>query len=402
MKRREFITLFGGAAAWPLAARAQHAGKLPTIGLLGPTTASAMAPWIAVFVQRLRELGWIEGRTVVIEYRWAEARSERFAEIAAEFVKLKVDVIVTYASAPVLAAKQATTLVPIVFAAQMDPVGVGVVASLAHPGGNVTGLSIQTTDTADKRLELLREAVSNLARLAVMANPGAPGALLEMHEVQEAARKLGLKVTTLEIRRTDDIAPAIAALKDHADALYVATDPLVFTNRIRINTLAQDLGLPTIYGSREYVEAGALMSYGPNFADLFRRAAEYVDKSLRGTKPADIPVEQPTKFDLFINLKTAKAIGLQIGSFGPAGRDASATSAGCGPEPGFATFSSTHRTGNDYKRHGTTSLFAALDIATDVTVPPNSASSSTRSRLPCRTGSTSISSWTTTPRTRPR
>ncbi len=316
MKRREFITILGGATAWPLAARAQLAGKLPTIGFLAPTTASAMAPWIAVFVGRLRELGWIEGRTVVIEYRWADARTERFAEIAAEFVKLKVDVIVTYASAPVLAAKHTTTLIPIVFAAQMDPVGAGVVASLAHPGGNVTGLSIQTTDTADKRLELLREVVFNLGRLAIMVNPGAPGALLEMREVQEAGRTLGLNVTTLEIRQTDDIAPAIEAVKGHADALYVATDPLVFTNRVRINILARDLKLPTIYGSREYVEAGALMSYGPNFPDLFRRAAEYVDKILRGTKPADIPVEQPTKFDLVINLKTAKAIGLKIpGSF---------------------------------------------------------------------------------------
>ena len=194
MRRREFITLLGGAAAWPLAARAQPAGKLPTIGLLGPTTASAMAPWIAVFVRRLRELGWIEGRTVAFEYRWAEARTERFAEIAAEFVRLKVDVIVTYASAPVLAAKQTTTLVPIVFAAQMDPVGAGVVESLAHPGGNVTGPSIQQTDTAGKRLELLREAVSNLGRLAIMANPGAPGALLEMREVQEAGRHWASKL----------------------------------------------------------------------------------------------------------------------------------------------------------------------------------------------------------------
>ena len=312
MKRREFITLLVVAAACPLATRAPLADRLPTIGFLGPTTASAMAPWITVFVRRLHELGWIEGRSVVIEYRWAEAHTDRFAEIAAEFVKLKVDVIVTYASAPVLAAKHATTLIPVVFAAQMDPVGAGVVTSLAHPGGNVTGLSIQTTDTADKRLELLREVVSNLGRLAIMVNPGAPGALLEMREVQEAGRKLGIEVTTLEIWRTDDIAPAIEALEGHVDALYVATDPLVFTNRSRINNMAQRLGLPTIYGSREYVEAGALMSYGPNFPDLFRRAAEYVDKILRGTKPADIPVEQPIKFDLVINLKTAKAIGLKI------------------------------------------------------------------------------------------
>jgi len=201
LRRREFITLIGGAAAWPLAARARVEGKLPTIGILGPTTASAMAPWISAFLQRLRELGWIEGRTVLIEYRWAEARTERFAQIAAEFIKLKVDVIVTYASAPVLAAKHSTTLIPIVFAAQMDPVGAGVVASLAHPGGNVTGLSLQTTDSADKRLELLREVVSNLGSLAIIANPGAAGAQLEMREVERAARKLGLKVTTLETIR---------------------------------------------------------------------------------------------------------------------------------------------------------------------------------------------------------
>ncbi len=312
MKRREFITLLGGAASWPLAAGAQPAGKLPTIGFLGPTTASAMAPWTAVFLQRLSELGWIEGRTISIEYRWAEARTERFAEIAAEFVNLKVDVIVTYASAPVLAAKHATAIIPIVFAAQMDPVGAGVVTSLAHPGGNVTGLSIQTTDTADKRLQLLSEVVPGLGRLAIMVNPAAPGASLEMHEIQEAGNRMGLKVTTVEIRRTDDIALAMVALKQGTDALYVATDPLVFTNRVRINTLARELGLPTIYGSREYVEAGALMSYGPNFPDLFRRAADYVDKILRGTKPADIPVEQPIKFDLVVNLKTAKAIGLQL------------------------------------------------------------------------------------------
>jgi putative ABC transport system substrate-binding protein len=294
MKRREFITFLGGGAAWPLTARSQPAGKLPTIGFLGPTSASAMAPWIAVFVQRLRELGWIEGRTVAIEYRWAEARPERFTEITTEFVKLNVDVIVTYASAPVLAAKQATTHIPIVFAAQMDPVGAGVVASLARPGGNVTGLSIQTTDTADKRLELLREVVPNLKRLAIVSNPGAAGAVLETREVEKAGRKLGLDVTTREIRRTDDIVQEMEALKGRADALYVATDPLVFTNRVRINSLAQGLALPTIYGSREYVEAGLLMSYGPNFPDLFQRAAEYVNKILRGAKPADIPVEQPT------------------------------------------------------------------------------------------------------------
>ena len=311
MKRREFITLLGGAAAaWPLAARAQQPAKLPTIGFLGASTPSAESQWAAAFVQRLRELGWIEGRTVAIEYRWAEGRSERFAEIAAEFVRLKVDVIVTAGTAAVLAAKQATSVIPIVFAAAGDPVGTGLVASLARPGGNVTGLSIQATDLAGKRLELLREVVPGLRRLAIMANVGYPAAVLEMGEVQAAARTLGLEVATLEIRRAEDIAPAFEALKGRADALYVCADPLVTTNRIRINTLALGARLPTMHGVREYVEAGGLMSYGPNFPDLFRRAADYVDKILRGAKPADIPVEQPTKFDLVINLTTAKALGL--------------------------------------------------------------------------------------------
>ena len=313
MRRREFITLLGGAAAaWPLAARAQQPAKLPTIGFLGASTPSAQSQWVAAFVQRLRELGWIEGRTVAIEYRWAEGRSERFAEIAAEFVRLKVDVIVTAGTAAVLAAKQATSVIPIVFAVAGDPVGSGLVASLARPGGNVTGLSIQATDLAGKRLELLREVVPGLRRLAIMANVGNPGAVLEMGEVQAAARTLGLEVATLEIRRAEDIAPAFEALKGRADALYVCADPLVITNRIRINTLALGARLPTMHGIREYVEAGGLMSYGPNFPDLFRRAADYVDKILRGAKPADIPVEQPTKFDLVINLTTAKALGLDV------------------------------------------------------------------------------------------
>jgi putative ABC transport system substrate-binding protein len=313
MKRREFIALVGGlAGSSPFAARAQRPARLPTIGFLGATTSATANRWVAAFVTRLRELGWVEGRTVLIEYRWAEAHSERYAEIAAELVDHKVDVIVTWASAPVLAAKHATAVVPIVFAAQMDPVGAGVVASLARPGGNVTGLSLQQTDTAGKRLELLREFVPHLRRLAIMANIDAAGAILERREIQATAHTLGLEVANLEIRQTDDIAPALEALKGHADALYVATDPLVFTNRVRINSLAQDARLPTIYGSREYVDAGGLMSYGPSYTDLFRHAADYVDKILRGAKPSDIPVEQPTKFELVINLKIAKALGIEI------------------------------------------------------------------------------------------
>ena len=213
---------------------------------------------------------------------------------------------------PVLAAKQATSAIPIVFAVAADPVGSGLVASLARPGGNVTGLSIQAPDLAGKRLELLREVVPGLRRLAILANVGNPGAVLEMGEVQAAAHTLGIEVVTLEIRRAEDIAPAFEALKGRAEALYVVADPLVNTNRVRINTLALAARLPTMYDSREYVEAGGLMSYGPNFPDLFRRAGDYVDKILRGAKPADLPVEQPTKFDLVINLTTAKALGLTV------------------------------------------------------------------------------------------
>jgi len=312
MRRREFVTLLGGAAAWPLAARAQQEGTRPTIGFLGANTPSLDSRRIAAFVQRLRERGWIEGHTVAIEYRWAEGRNERYAEIAAEFVRLKVDVIVTSGTPPVLAAKQATAVIPIVFAAAGDPVGAGLVASLGRPGDNVTGLSLQGTDLAGKRVEILREIVPSIRRLAIMANVGNPYAVLEMAEVQAAVRTLGLEVTTPEIRRPADIASAFEALKGRADALYVVADPLVFTNRAQIHTLAMGARLPTMYGFREYVDGGGFISYGADVPDLFRRAADYVDKILRGTKPAGIPVEQPTKFDLVINLTTAKALGIEV------------------------------------------------------------------------------------------
>ncbi len=299
------------AVAWPLSLSAQQPGKLPTIGFLGTPTPLAWSQLVAAFVRRLRELGWIEGRNVAIEYRWAEGRNERGAEIAAEFARLKVDIIVTSGGA-VLALKQATSVIPIVFAAANDPVGSGYVASLARPGGNVTGLSVQQADLAGKRLELLREVVPGLRQLAIMGNVGSPAIALEMGEVQATARALGLEVATSEIRRAEDIAPAFEALKGRAEALYVAVEPLVSANRIRINTLALAVRLPTIYNRREFVEAGGLMSYGPNYTDLFRRAADYVDKILRGVKPGDIPVEQPTKFDLVVNLTTAKALGLTV------------------------------------------------------------------------------------------
>jgi putative ABC transport system substrate-binding protein len=312
MRRREFITLISGVAAvWPLAARAQQPAKRPTIGFLGTNTPSAQERWTAAFVQRLHELGWIEGRNVAVEYRWANGRTERFAELATELVNLKVDVIVTLGAA-VTAAKQATSVVPIVFAVANDPVGSGMVASLARPGGNVTGLSNQQSDVAGKRLELLREVIPNLSRLAIIANFGNSASVVEAEEARVRAQAFGLDVDTLEIRQPSDIAPAFAALKVQAQALYVCNDPLTVTNRIEINTLALRARLPTVSGSRVQVEAGGLISYAASFSDLFRRAADIVDKILRGTKPGDIPVEQPTKFEFIINLTTAKALGLEV------------------------------------------------------------------------------------------
>jgi putative ABC transport system substrate-binding protein len=311
VKRREFITLIGGAAAiWPIAARAQQV-KLPTIGFLGASTRSNWTQWTASFLQRMSELGWIEGRTVAIEYRWAEGRTERYTEITTEFVRLEVDVIVTVGTA-VAAAKQATSTIPIVFAIAVDPVGSGMVASLAHPGGNTTGLSVQSTELAGKRIELLREVLPNLRSLAIIADVSYSGSVLEAAEAQAAARKVGLDVDVLEIRHARDIVPAFEALKSGAQALYVCPDALVNANHARINTLALGARLPTIHPFREYLGAGGFISYGVNNADMFRRAGDFVDKILKGTKPADIPVEQPTKFELVINLTTAKALGLNI------------------------------------------------------------------------------------------
>ena len=313
MRRREFIALVGSVTTgWPLMARAQQAPKLPTIGFLGSSTSSAMTAWIAAFVQRLHELGWIEGRTVAIEYRWGEGRDERYAQIADEFIRLKVNVIVTYGTPPTKAAKQATTTIPIVFAAAADPIGNGLVSSLSQPGGNVTGLSLQQSDIVGKKLELLRELLGGLRRLAVIGNVGNPATVLEIGEVKTAADKLGIDIVSLAIRRAEDVSPAFDAIKGRAEALYVSTDPLIFTNVGRINTLALGARLPTIYNGREYIQSGGLMSYGPSYADLFRRAAEFVDKILRGAKPNDFPVEQPTKFEFVINLTTAKALSLTV------------------------------------------------------------------------------------------
>jgi ABC-type uncharacterized transport system substrate-binding protein len=313
MRRREFITFLGGAAAaWPLAARAQQAGKLATIGLIGPNVETVDRPRIAAFARRLGELGWVDGRNVKVEYRAADGIFERAGEFAAEFVRMKVDVIVTGGDAQVLAVKRAAPGTPIVFAAAGDPVGNGLVASLARPGGNITGRSLLLTETAGKRLELLREIVPGLRRLAILGNFANPLVATELNAVQAAARTLNLETIKLETLRAEDIAPAVTPLRGRADALYVCADPLISTHRERINALAIDARLPSVHTYRDSVEAGGLISYGPDFPDMYGRAAELVDKILRGTKPADIPVEQAAKFDLIVNLKTAKALGLTI------------------------------------------------------------------------------------------
>jgi putative tryptophan/tyrosine transport system substrate-binding protein len=313
MRRREFIVLVGGAtAAWPLTARAQQPGKLRTIGFSGLSTRSVESELVAAFTQRLRELGWIENQTVAIEYRWSEGRAERFVPIAADFVRLKVDVIVISGTPQALAAKQETSVIPIVFARVGDPVANGLVASLARPGGNVTGLSVQTSELAGKRIEILREVVPSLRRVAILANVDNPFTVLELGEAQAATRRLNLEFDALEIRRAEDITHAFEAIKGRAEALYVCPDGLLNANRTRINTLALAARLPTMHAYRDYVEAGGLMSYGANLPDLYRRSADYVDKILRGANPGDLPVEQPAKFDLIINLTTAKALSLTI------------------------------------------------------------------------------------------
>jgi putative ABC transport system substrate-binding protein len=313
MRRREFITLLGGTVAtWPLAARAQRRSKLATVGYLGATTPLVEREWLGAFLEGLRSLGWIEGRNIAIEYRWAEGRSNRFAEIATEFVQQNVDIIVTYGTPAVLAAEKATSTIPIVFTVAGNPVGAGMVASLARPGGNATGLSAQADDAVSKRLGLLRAVVPSARRLAILAVGGSAIAALEMPPVKVAARTLGLEVATFEIHSAEDIAPAFEAMKDRADAVYVIAEPLINTNRVTIIALALAARLPTNFANRSYVQAGALMSHGANIPDLFRRSAAYVDKILRGAKPGDLPVEQPTKFEFVINVKTAKLLGLEV------------------------------------------------------------------------------------------
>jgi len=310
--RRKFLaTLGGGAVAWPLAARAQSSSKVWRIGVLETTSMALNAPNFDAFRQSLRDLGYVERENLIIEYRSAEGRGERFAELTADLLRLNVDVIVTRGTPAVLAAKKATTTTPIVMAAVGDPLRV--VSSLARPGGNITGLSGYTTDLEAKRAQLIKDLVPGAVQVAGLYNMGNPVAPPQWNQLQMAARKLGIELQLLDIRKTEDIAPAFdAATAQRVEAVVVGIDALTQENRTLIARLAADQRLPAIYVSREYIDAGGLIAYGPIYPDLYRRAAIYVDKILRGVSPSNLAVEQPTKFELIINLKAARAIGIQV------------------------------------------------------------------------------------------
>ena len=315
MDRRTFVSTAAGALlVTALPANAQPAKKVPRIGVLHTSPAASVSPYVeASFTQGLRELGYVEGQNIVVERRFGDAKPERLAEVAAELVRLKVDVIVTTSDAAIAAVKRQTQTIPIVMVYSADPVGTGFVASLAHPGGNVTGLSTMSPELNVKRLELLKEAVPGLSRVAIMWNPDVRGSVLEYKETEGAARSLRLQLQSVEVGHVDDFNRAFTALTTaRAEALIVAPFTIGFTNRGQLASLAQKNRLPSMYGAREHADAGGLMSYGANTVELWRRAATYVDKILKGAKPGDLPVEQPTKFELAINLKTAKALGLTI------------------------------------------------------------------------------------------
>jgi putative tryptophan/tyrosine transport system substrate-binding protein len=314
MRRREFITLLGGAAGWPFAARAQQSARTYRIGYLGPGTASVLPAAFNAFRQQLRQLGYVEGQNLTIDYRWAGERDDQLARLASDLVRLKVDAIVVEGHTPAIqAAKDATTTVPIIMAVSGDPVGTGLVASLARPGGNVTGLTILSPDLAGKRLELLKEIVPKLTRVAVVWNAANPVKLLDWRETQAAAELLGLRLQSLEVRSPPDFERAFdIGIRDRAAALVVFSDGLINAHRKQILEFATSARLPAMYPYREFVVEGGLMSYAPSFVELFRRAATYVDKILGGAKPADLPVQQPTAFELVINLKAANALGLDM------------------------------------------------------------------------------------------
>ena len=312
-KRREFITLLGGTAAWPLAARAQQAGKVHRIGVLETISTTLNVANFYALREGLRQLGYAEGQNLVIEYRSADGRDDRFPGLARELLALKVDVIVTRGTPAAKAVKNATSTVPVVMMASGDPVGVGLVTSLARPGGNITGLSAIVGELSPKRLELIKEIVPGLARIAVLANTSNDAVRRDWARIETAARSLGVQSQLLDLRESDALGPTFDdASARRADALVVVIDAITQANQQRIVDLAMKHRLPAIYSSREFVDAGGLISYGVSYPDLYRRAATYVDKILKGTKPSDLPVVQPTKFELVINLKTAKALGIEV------------------------------------------------------------------------------------------
>jgi putative tryptophan/tyrosine transport system substrate-binding protein len=314
MRRRQFITLLGGAVtAWPLAARAQQRGHVSRIGILHTTSRESSAATLSAFQKGLRELGYVEGQNLLFEYRSADGRTERFPGLAAELVDLKVDVIVTRGTPAAIAAQKATTTIPIVMASNGDPLGSGLIASLARPGGNITGLSALVFDLYPKRAELLKDIVPTLKRIAGLFNMDNPVSSREWQEIVTATRSLGIAAELIDVRNRDAFAPAFdAASAQRAEALIVGLDTLTQSNTEVIVELAAAHRIPAIYSSREFVDAGGLLAYGVSYPDLYYRAAAYVDKIIKGAKPSDLPVQQPTKFELVINLKTAKAIGLTI------------------------------------------------------------------------------------------
>jgi ABC-type uncharacterized transport system substrate-binding protein len=311
--RRDFITLMGGAAAaWPLAARAQQPGKVYRIGVFTAGAPLMSKTW-SIFIDGLKELGWTEGKNIAFEPRYAENNLDRLPELAAELVRLNVDVILAFGTLAPLAAKRASATVPIVMANAGDPLGSGLVASLARPGGNVTGMSLMAPDLGGKRLELLKEILPWLSRVAVIWNAANPYSALVFEEIRGAAKTLAIELQSLEVRGPGDFDGVLdSAVRKRADALVAVEDPLTFNHRKQIAESCAENRLPAMYGLREYADAGGLLAYGASQEDLLRRAVGFVDKILKGVKPADLPVQQPTKFELVINLKTAKALGLEI------------------------------------------------------------------------------------------
>lgn len=316
MRRREFITLLGGAAAsWPLVARAQQSAmKVPReIGILSPFSRSDSEPWHLAFRQGLRELGWVEGESIRLEYRYAEGRSERLPELVADLINHKVELIVVAVTPDALAAAKATKTIPIVMASAGDPIAAGLIHNLARPGGNITGLSQMSTDLAAKRLELLKEVVPNLSGVGVLWNPRDAISALTWQEIQIPARRINIELHSLEVKDVGEFDSAFTkATGAKIGAIYVLPAPIFVDNEKRIAEFATKNRLPSVFHLPEFVRLGGLMAYGPDRVDLFRRAATYVDKILKGANPGDLPVEQPTKFELVINLKTAKAIGVTI------------------------------------------------------------------------------------------